>query len=150
MALYYLETSALVKLYVQEAGTNRLLQLAALSAGHRFAVLSISRVEFHSAVRRRQREGDIQESGAKRLLTRFDRHMESRFIRIQMNEALADSAIGLLGRHDLRAYDAVQLSGCLALRTGSGSDEPTFVCSDLRLLQAAKLEGLLWLDPSAP
>jgi len=46
LALYYLETSALVKLYVYESGTERLVSLAASDAGHRFAILSLAQVEF--------------------------------------------------------------------------------------------------------
>ena len=42
MALFYLETSALVKLYVYEAGTDRLLDLTASDLGHRFAILSLA------------------------------------------------------------------------------------------------------------
>ena len=42
MALYYLETSALVKLYVREPGTERMLALAARSSENRLAVLALS------------------------------------------------------------------------------------------------------------
>jgi hypothetical protein len=55
VALYYLEMSALVKLYVYELGTERLLALTSGHAGHRFAILSIAQVEFRSPIRRRQR-----------------------------------------------------------------------------------------------
>jgi predicted nucleic acid-binding protein len=76
--------------------------------------------------------------------------MESKFIRQTMNDVLIDTATALVARHLLRAYDAVQLAGCLVLRANAAGDEPSFVCSDQRLLEAAQAEGLLCLDPTAP
>ena len=75
MALYYLDTSALVKLYVREAGTEQLLRLASRRANHRFAVLTITQVEFRSAIRKRERAGDIDNSVATDLINRFDRRI---------------------------------------------------------------------------
>jgi hypothetical protein len=149
LALYYLETSALVKLYVQELGTDRLLRLAARANHHRFAVLALARVEMHSAIRRRQREGDIDQLVAERILSQFEQHLESRFIKQMLNDPLIDLATSLVNQHALRAYDAVQLAGCLTLKDNSASDEPRFVCSDQRLLRAAENEGLACLDPAS-
>ncbi len=150
MGLYYLDTSALAKLYVQEAGTQRLLALARSSSSHRFAVLNLARVELHAAIRRRQREGDIEGADAEQILIRFERHLETKFIRQLVNEPLIDVAISLVERHALKAYDAVQLAGCLALQAAaSGREEPIFVCSDRRLVEAAEAEGLVAIDPAA-
>jgi uncharacterized protein len=149
LALYYLETSALVKLYVREVGTERLLRLTARASNHRFSVLALARVEMHSAIRRRQREGDIDASAADLLLSQFEQHLESRFIKQVLNDSLIDLATSLVNRHALRAYDAVQLAGCMMLKENSASDEPNFVCSDQRLLQAAEGEGLACFDPAS-
>lgn len=65
-----------------------------------------------------------------------------------MNDALIDVATGLVDRHALRAYDAVQLAGCIALKANAAGDEPIFVCSDRRLVEAAEAEGLSSLDPT--
>jgi predicted nucleic acid-binding protein len=148
LALYYLETSALVKLYVREPGTERLLKLVSRTNNHRFAVLTLSRVEFHSAIRRREREGDIDPLMARRLLDRFGEHMETKFVKQVINDSVLDLAASLVDHHPLRAYDAVQLAGCLTLRAGSGRDDPTFVSSDQRLIEVATAEGLPSLDPS--
>lgn len=148
MALYYLETSALVKLYVQEPGSERLVRLTARAHNHRFAVLALTRVEMHSAIRRRQREGDIDPPVADRLLRQFEQHLESRFIKQVLNDPLIDLAISLVDRHALRAYDAVQLAGCLKLKENSANDQPSFVCSDQKLLEAAENEGLACFDPA--
>ena len=149
MALFYIETSALVKLYVREPGTDRILALMSRNQGHRFAVLTISGVEFHSAIRRREREGDIDPPQARRLLKRFSEHMETKYVRQSINDSLLDVAANLVDRYPLRAYDAVQLAGWLIVRSHSGKDYPTFVTSDHRLIDAAGTEGIPFLDPSA-
>ncbi len=150
MALYYLETSALVKLYVYEAGTDRLLGLSAGDARHRFAILSLSQVEFRSAIRGRQRRGEIPGDAADELIESFRRHVEGRFLIQPVSESLLDVASALIDSYPLRAYDAAQLAGYLVLRSVSGIDEPTFVCADKVLLAAARNEGCPILDPCSP
>ncbi len=150
MALYYLETSALVKLYVQEPGTDRLLQLAANSAGNQFAVLAITGVEARSAIRRREREGDIDPKVALQILKQVQQHFEARFLLQAVTDTVLDNANEMIDRYALRAYDAVQLAGCLTLKSTAGIDPPTFVCADQKLLEAARSELLVVLDPTAP
>ena len=150
MALYYLETSALVKLYVYESGTERLLGLSATDAGHRFAILSLAQVEFRAAIRRRQRGGEIPDYSADELIESFRRHAEGRFLIQSFSDSLLDVALALIDSYPLKGYDAVQLAGYLVLRSISGSEEPTFVCSDRILLSAARNEGCRILDPSLP
>jgi uncharacterized protein len=150
LALYYLETSALVKLYVYEVGTDRLLNLVAQSAGHKFAILSLAQVEFRSAIRRRERNGEIPGLAADELLEIFQRHVEGRFLMQPVANFVLDSASILVDRYALRAYDAIQLAGYLILRTTSGPEEPIFVCADKTLLTAAQNEGFLTLDPCIP
>jgi predicted nucleic acid-binding protein len=148
LALYYFDTSALVKLYVREPGTERLLRLASRQAGHRFAVLTLAQVEFRAAVRKRQRLGDINEVVAGQLLARFEQHLEAKFVRQILTDSVLDTATELVDRYPLRAYDAIQLAGCIVLKGVSGGQEPIFVCADGHLLQAAESEGLDFMDPS--
>jgi predicted nucleic acid-binding protein len=146
LALYYLETSALVKLYVREPGTDRLLQLVNL-VENRFAVLSLSQVEFRSAIRRRERAGDIDPNAASMLLDRFQQHQESRFLRQVLTDAVLDGASEMIDRYALRAYDAIQLAACLELKFTVSMEPLIFVCSDQQLLAAAHSELLSTLDP---
>jgi predicted nucleic acid-binding protein len=149
LALYYLETSALVKLYVYEAGTDRLLGLAASDAGHRFAILSLAQVEFRAAIRGRQRRGEISDIAADQLIQAFLRHAEGKFLIQPCADSLLDVASALIDSYPLRGYDAAQLAGYLVLRSISGTEEPTFVCCDKVLLSAARNEGCPILDPSS-
>lgn len=149
MAFYYLETSALVKLYVRESGTERVLALANRTTENRLAILALTQVEFRSAVRRRERNGEIPPLVATQLLEAFKRHVEQRFVSQVINDFVLDIASALVDRHALRAYDAAQLAGYLALRSSAGTDVPIFVCSDHALLEAALLEGIPILDPAS-
>jgi predicted nucleic acid-binding protein len=150
LALYYLETSALVKLYVYESGTERLLALTANDAGHRFAILSLAQVEFRAAIRGRQRRGEIPDNAADQLIESFRRHAEGKFLIQSFSDSLLDVASALIDSYPLRGYDAAQLAGYLVLRSISGTEEPTFVCADKILLATARNEGCPVLDPSAP
>jgi len=147
LALYYLETSALVKLYVREPGTERLLSLADRSGDNQLAILALAQVEFRSAVRRRERNGEIPALVATQLLEVFKRHVEGRFITQAVTLIVLDLASMLVDRYALRAFDAVQLAGYVALKTSAGADVPVFVCADQELLTAARQEGIPILDP---
>lgn len=150
MAVYYLETSALVKLYVLEPGTDWLLRLVNARSGDRFAVLAVSPVEARSAIRRRERAGDIDSKTANLILDRLRRHMETTFLVQTLTNSVLDAALEIIDRYALRAYDAIQLAGCLALTTAGSAERPVFVCADRHLLEAAQSELLSVCDPCDP
>lgn len=148
MALFFLDTSALVKLYVREPGSDRLLPLVSPQPKNRFAVLAITAVEFRSAIRRRERAGDIDAADATSILNSLQTHLETVFIRQAVKDAVIDTTLEVIDRYALRAYDAMQLAGCLVL-SSIGAENYTFVCSDQRLLAAAEAEQLRAFDPAA-
>jgi predicted nucleic acid-binding protein len=147
LALYYLETSALVKLYVREPGTDRLLALADRSSTNQLSILSLAQVEIWSAIRRREKNGEIPAGVATQLLEAFRRHSESRFVTQKVTDFCLDLATNLVDRYKLRAYDAIQLAGYLVLRGSAVNDLPFFVCADRDLLIAAEGEVARILDP---
>jgi predicted nucleic acid-binding protein len=150
LALYYLETSALVKLYVHEVGTERLLSLAASEAGHRFAILSLAQIELRSAIRRRQRAREIPDHDAGQVLELFRQHSEGTFLIQPVSDSLLDVGLALVDGYALKGYDAMQLAGYVLLRSISGTEEPIFVCADKALLSAARSEGCPVLNPCTP
>ena len=149
MALLYLDTSALVKLYITERGSERIVELAFSDANYSLATCAITQVEFHSALdrRRRRRGGDVGEEAAERAVERFNRRFKSEFFRYPLDDQTLDLACVLVSRHALRAYDAVQLAACLFLLRLRSRDDLTFVSADRRLLTAARAEGLAVLNP---
>lgn len=147
MSVYYLDTSALVKLYVREPGTEQMLRLADPAGGHALALLGLTRVEFRSAVRQRERAGDVAHDIADNLIDSMDEHLANFFLVQPLTDLVIEEAAALLDRHALKAYDAVQLAGCIMLRARLGR-HATFVCSDRQLVRAAEDEGMTVLDPS--
>ena len=148
MSIYYLDTSALVKLYVRETGTEQMMALASPAQGHTLAILGLARVEFRAAVRRRERAGDLRQESAEGLIAMVDGHLQTLYLVQPVTDEVLEEAASLLDRHSLRAYDAIQLAGCIALQS-KVSEQPSFVCSDRDLLQAAEREGFDVVDPSA-
>ena len=149
MASVYLDTSALVKLYIEEEGTAQVTALTADRDDVRVVVLDITLIESRSAVRRRQREGDISGADADRILKQIEEDASSSFLLQPSTSAVMEEAARLIDRHPLRAYDALQLAGCLVVRHHVPGPL-TFVCADTRLCEAAILEGVTTLNPLAP
>lgn len=148
MAVYYLDTSALVKLYVQELGTDVVLSLTSDLENDQLAILDLARVEFRAAVRRRERASDIDSAQAFQILSQFDEHVSELYLTQPCNSSVVEEAVRLLDHQALRAYDAVQLAGAVVLQ-GNGLSEMTFVCADKDLVKAAKTEGLTVINPEA-
>jgi len=149
VALLYLDTSALVKLYVQEQGTEKMLGLAHPDAGNRLVILSLSRIEFRAAVRRRAKLGDIDAKLADEMISEFSGHLANVFQLQPVNEPVMDAACAAIDQHYLRAYDAMQLGGYAALRRSIGEEvETVFVCADDKLLNAARDQGFSVFNPT--
>ena len=111
-------------------------------------MLALARVEFSSAIRRRERAGDLTGACAAQVIERFNHHHRTRFLTQGVTDLVLDSTCGLIDRYPLRAYDALQLAGCLVLKSVA-SEAPVFACADRQLLAAAETEGLVWLDPTS-
>jgi len=145
--LHFLDSSALVKLYVREPGTEQMLALAAKS-DTRFAASAITRVECRAALRRRQRARDIEEATASAILVRIEEDLRALFAVQPVDDNVLSGAAQLLDKHPLRAYDSMQLAAALYFQVQAPTSTLVFVCSDLPLLQAARTEGALCFDPS--
>ncbi len=90
--------------------------------------------------------GDISHEAATALIASMEEHLQKLYLVQLVTETVIEEAAALLDRHALRAYDALQLAGCLTLRLQLG-EFPSFVCSDHRLLEAAEEEDLAVFDP---
>jgi predicted nucleic acid-binding protein len=144
LALYFLDASALTKLYVREPGTDAMLGLAG-EGDVRLALLSVTAVELRSAVRRRERLGDIPSDVADSILAEFASHLESRFMRQPITEGILELALTFVDRHALRAYDALQLAGCSVVKSTIG--DLVFLCADQALCRAAVSEEVSVINP---
>jgi uncharacterized protein len=134
----YYDTSALVKQYLQEAGSKLVLEL--LKSGEKVYTASLTYAEGHAAFSRRTREGRLTRQTARRLALRFDKDWESYDVVIPGKDVLR-LARQMLYRHPLRSTDAIHLASALLLARTSPTARWSFVCADGRLCDAAKAEG---------
>lgn len=150
MSDYYLDSSTLVKRYVQEVGTAWVQGLTNPTSPHTIITSAISEVEVISAAWRLVRMGTLPSQDALRLRQLLQTDI-LRFALINPDQPLRQLAQDLLERHPLRAYDAVQLASALAAHRrlqANGLTGLIFVAADHRLLVAATAEGLTTDDPT--
>ena len=160
MRNYFLDASALVKVYSEEEGSQRvramLRGLTTVPAISRVVVSVLAHPETASAL------GQIMSGpyAARRRFGARDRRSLPDVIARQLGEesrmdvAPADpyvhAAAALVWRHSLRGADAVHLATALAVREEMPEEaEFYFVSSDLSLNRAAHAEGLAVIDPAA-
>jgi predicted nucleic acid-binding protein len=146
VAAYFVDSSALVKRYVQEVGTTWVRSLTHRGTGNQIFLARITTVEVTSAVARRRRGGTVSSTQASSFLSRFRKHLAGRYTVLEMTPGLLDAAMKLANAHELRAYDAVQLAAALELnRLSQGGI--VLVSADQDLNDAAAAEGLPVEDP---
>ncbi|MBI3245566.1 MAG: type II toxin-antitoxin system VapC family toxin [Deltaproteobacteria bacterium] len=153
MALYYFDTSALVKYYVTEPGSTwvrRLLDERDAGTGHFQHVIliaEITRVEVAAGLAVIERAGRIRRSERDRAYTHFLSQLIHRYAVIPLTTDDLEAAANLTQRRPLRAYDAVQLATALRYRRLLAAYPLVFVCGDNTLMTAAQAEGLSTVNP---
>jgi predicted nucleic acid-binding protein len=148
---YFLDTSALVKRYVPERGTDWILSITDPAAGYSLSIAQITWVEVLSALGRRQREGSLSAGELDIIVQKFREDCENLYRIIDVDPALVESAGQLVIQYPLRAYDAVQLASALRVRdifAPTPDIQLVFVTADVRLINIAQTEGLLADNPN--
>ena len=150
-AAYFVDSSALVKRYVQETGTAWVRGITRHSPSTIIYIAHITAVEVTCAVARRRQGKTLTPPRASSILHRFRQHLAGRYTVIEVTPALLDDAMRLGNTHALRAYDAVQLAVALEVNRShqaAGSSPVTLVSADRDLNDAATAEGLTVDDPN--
>jgi uncharacterized protein len=136
--ILYLDTSALVKLYVQEEGSERVLD--EVRGASVVATSTVAYPETRAALARLRRERLISSSDLGRARAALDRDWRGLWI-LPVTDELAQSAGSLAEAHGLRGFDAVHLASfCLALEGPGPVAEVRFSSFDQRLNRAARNE----------
>jgi len=151
MPAFFLDTSALAKRYVIEAGSGWVTALTEPASRNSCWISSVTPVELLAGFYRRVRVGALTLAQAQTAEKVFRHELATHFLLVDLNAIILQEAMRLVGIHPLRAYDALQLAVALDLknrRSGSGLDSPTFVSADLNLNTAAAAEGLSVEDPN--
>lgn len=153
MSAHFIDTSGLVKRYVNEAGSAWVRPLLSPHNGHVAYVLSLTQVEIASAFFPRHRRGAMSASQIRSGLTQFRHDMMYEYREIDPAQTTIALATVLVERHGagigLRAYDAVRLASALELRaTLAGAEPMTTVSADADLNRAAAAEPLTTENPN--
>ncbi len=136
----------MVKLFVAEKGSDRMIHLAETSEDAMKSASSLAQIEVRSAIRRRQRGGDISQIDADSALAQLELEWR-RLIEHPLTSAVTSHSLAIVDRHFLRSLDAIQLATAVAAQATMRGQQVTFVCADERLLKSAHLEGLNTFNP---
>ena len=139
--ILFCDTSALVKLYIVEAGSDAVK--AKVAEAEAVAVCRVAWAEAHAALSRRAREVPIDAAvieQAKNLLAQD----WPRFVVLEVDQALVERAGDYADTFALRGYDSIQLAA--AFEVGRIAQLPIcFACFNDRLNKAARILGMVCL-----
>ena len=132
----FLDTSALVKRYVSEKGSDT---VRSLFRRGRPAVVRIAYAEVASALGRLWRAGRVAEDAMRVAIEQLDDDFGMMQV-VEVRTALVRRVPALVMARPLRAYDAVQLAAALALRDQGAAVQ--FWTADKKLAESARSEDL--------
>ncbi|MCF6148401.1 MAG: type II toxin-antitoxin system VapC family toxin [Candidatus Kuenenia sp.] len=140
--MIYLDTSALVKKYVAEEGSENIVTIMQNSV---IATSRLTYPEILSAFVRRFRAGDITNNKLKEIVKDFESDWDC-FTILDIHEELLPIIKNITEKHYLRGADSIHLSSALWLKNTLNEDV-AFVASDTNLLNAASSENLNSINP---
>lgn len=150
MAVFFPDSSALVKRYLAETGSAWIRSLLDPTAGNEIYVARITHTELIAAITRRERGNGITSPDAIIARADFRADFASDYHPVEISDVRIEQASILAEKHGLRGYDAVQLACALAVHAlyQAWSLPPiTLLSADTALNAAASLEGLLVDNP---
>jgi predicted nucleic acid-binding protein len=133
----YLDTSAMVKLVVPEAGTGEIRRLWARVEDPYVSLIGYT--ELRAAVASAFRGGRLDRASSAGLRELLE-VLWARVVTIEVDEPLVRAAGDLAARHGLRAFDAIHLASAFSVAGGSPGST-AFITFDARLREAAAAEG---------
>ncbi len=151
MASYFFDSSALVKYYVNEVGSNWVESIIDAQPPNEITIAQITGVEVVAAIARRVRAGMTSAAAAVTAIQLFRGDFQAKFDVIPVNAQRIEEAMNLAELHRLRGYDAMQLAFAVVFEaqlTARGVGPLTLISADDELNQAAQAEGLLTDDPN--
>jgi uncharacterized protein len=135
MAVYFIDSSALVKRYANEVGSAWVLELFNLKSSNKIFIAAITGVEIIAAIARRSRGGSISPINTTALCSQFRNDYQTDYQIVQITNNIIDSGMKLAETYSLRGYDAVQLAAACAVNAVclTNNISLTFVSADNEL-----------------
>lgn len=139
--IVYLDTSSLVKLYVDEYGSEKIREI--VNTSRVIATSKIAYAEARAAFARKQREGGFSPKQLRKIVEELNRDWDSYFV-LEITDGVIRTAGEVAEKHILRGFDAIHLASSIHLKNKTGS-EIYFSSGDLKLNQIAEKERMLVL-----
>jgi uncharacterized protein len=155
MAIYFFDTSALVKRYALEDGSRWVQGITHPAVGNRIYVARITGAEVIAAIRQNVRDGDTTAADAAKVIADFRHDFANQYQIIEVTDAVVTRAMALIEAHTLKGYDGVQLAAAveinkLTVAIGmpvAGAPALTLVSADKQFNRAGAAEGLTVDNP---
>ena len=135
----YFDTSALVKAFLVETGTERVKHL--LLKDDLAATATITYAEMYSGFSRKRREGGLSASQYQGVCREFEKYWPT-CVHVELTSEILVLARDLMKQHPLRAFDAIHVASAIQLKREM-AESMTIIGADKRLLLAAKAEDLM-------
>lgn len=144
--LYYFDSSAAVKRYAPEKGSEWVKSIVDPAIGNTVYLGQVGIVEIAAALSRKVRTKELTQETYEAALWLFLMDVRNEeYLIAPLGDKGVELAVDLTRRHPLRGYDAVHLATALLInRALLGSELPPliFVSADGSLCEAARGEGL--------
>lgn len=137
---YFLDTSALLKKYLEEEGSQHIRDL--IGEAEAVILSLITEVELTSALERAKRGNRLTSPDYRQATRDWEKDLnKTKFIKISIDQKVIHYARRFVKQHRLHPADSIQLASAVMVSKKFG-DNVSFVCSDQPLLDAAHLERL--------
>jgi len=139
MKKYFIDTSALIKIYHKEVGTEQILPL--YKSNDTLAISELTKIEMISTVYRKCREDEIKQITLELLVEKFETDCEERYDVLYFSSLVFDESWKLIRqisqKYGLKTLDSLQFAFFKIY-----CDKNTlFTCADLTLEKIVKREG---------
>lgn len=131
----YLDTSSLVKLYVEEAGSDEVRELVTHTTVVATSVVAYP--ETRAAFARLRRAGDLSPAQFAAAKHNFEAQWAA-FVALEVSAAISREAGALAERYALRGFDALHLASFAEVARRAGPADTQFSSFDDRLNNAAR------------
>lgn len=115
MATYYLDSSAIVKVYAPEKGSEWVKGLSDPIVGHTLQTIQLTGPEVVAALFRKARTGTLTRLVAERTALNFRQTWLQRYELVTITQPLIEQAMLLVEQYGLRGYDSVHLAVAVEL-----------------------------------
>ncbi len=139
--IFFFDTSALIKRYIAENGSNKVDEL--FGGCDQIIVSPITKIEAYSTIKRLEIESNLSKEAYTTLCHEINSDFQY-FTVLLLNRQIEESAISLINKYQLKALDALQLASVIEQKEVVQS----FVVSDRKLKKAAISEKLSIIDPT--